>query len=126
MEPKVTDVTPQQQQAIELFARGQPVGTIAEALGIGRKTLWQWRQQPHFMAALQQRRAQQYDFMREQSNELIRLALLSIERELKLAEDPKMCNPLDAAFKLLRFASTHGLMQEVPPRETMTALPADC
>ena len=115
MQQSVTDLTPQQLQARDLFARGQPIRCIADAVGVTRETLWRWRQQQHFATALQEMRRHQYDQLREQAAELARLAMVAMTRELKKAEDPRLCNPLDAAFKVLQFISNNGLARETAP-----------
>ncbi len=108
MHPNVTDLTPQQEQAIELLLMGKPPSHIAEELGIHRQTLWRWRQLPAFAALqreLQQRRQEE---IRERFTEVMRLAFVSLERELKLAEDPKKYNPIETALNVIR------LMHSVP------------
>ena len=112
MQQNVTDLTPQQLQAIDLFARGQSVRCIAATVGVTRETLWRWRKLFHFAEALEEIRHRQYDQMREQAAELLRLSMMAITRELKKAEDPKIVNPLDTAFRTLHFISNSGLLRE--------------
>lgn len=47
-----TALNGRQQQAIEALVFGASYGEAAEAAGVDRKTLWAWRQQPVFAAAL--------------------------------------------------------------------------
>ncbi len=115
MQHPATILTSQQLQALEFFARGQSVSCIADAVGVSRETLWRWRKQPHFAAALQQRLARQQEMLREQTAELLRLSLSAITRELQKAEDPKLVNPLSTAFKMLNFVATSGLLVEPLP-----------
>lgn len=115
MQHPATDLTLQQRQAIDLFTQGHAVSNIAKSVGVARETLWRWRQQEPFANALQETRRQRYDAMREQAAELLRLAMVSLTRELKKAEDPKICNPIEAAFKILDFINRSGLASEAPP-----------
>ena len=39
-----------QDRAVEMLAKGDRIGDIAAALGVDRRTLWKWAQQPEFAA----------------------------------------------------------------------------
>ena len=115
MQHPVTDLTLQQLQAIEMLTRGQPIGFIASEIGVSRETIWRWRQQEPFSRILQQRRRHLYNAMQEQAVEMMRLAMVSINRQLKPAEDLSRANPVDTALKVMRFISNSGLAREAPP-----------
>ena len=124
MQHPATDLTLQQRQAIDLFTQGQTIGCIAKSVGITRETLWRWRQQEKFIDALQEARRHRYDAMREQAAELLRLAMVSLNRELKKAEDPAYSNPVQSAFKILDFINRSGLTHEAPPHEVTATNPS--
>lgn len=46
-------MTPDKLRAVELLAEGStPIEQVAKQLGLNRRTLWTWRQEPAFLAAL--------------------------------------------------------------------------
>ena len=102
MQLNVTDLTPQQTQALELLMTGQSTGNVARALGIHRQTLWRWKNLPAFQALQSELAEGHRQELREQMGEMLRLCMLSVTRELKLAEDDKMRNNYDLAVKVLR------------------------
>jgi hypothetical protein len=51
-EPSEVELTPGQQLAITALASGLSYSEAAEAAGVGRRTLFEWRQLPGFAAAL--------------------------------------------------------------------------
>lgn len=50
------ELSTEQAQAIVLLSEGLGVTTVAERVGVDRRTIWRWRQAPHFLAELQRRR----------------------------------------------------------------------
>lgn len=108
MPPIVTDLTPQQAQAIDLLLSGMAPSNVAQELGIHRQTLWRWRQIPAFAQLQREWQQQRQEEMRERFSEVMRLAFVSLERELKLAEDPRKYNPIETALNVIR------LMHSVP------------
>ena len=99
MQPKLTH---KQYQAIDLLASGTPVRYIAEVLQIRRETLWRWRQMPEFQRVQHERQQLLHLEMKEQVLEVMRLALASVTRDLKQAEDPTRYNPLATALDVLK------------------------
>ncbi|MFM9889073.1 MAG: helix-turn-helix domain-containing protein [Rickettsiales bacterium] len=125
MQHSATNLTPQQLQAIDLYARGQSFRCIAETVGITRETFWRWRQLPAFAAAITQARQLQLEQMRLQTAELMRLSLATLTRELRKSENPKYYNPVETAFKVLEFMRSTGLLGDTTamPQPTPIAPP---
>ena len=73
-----------QTRAALLIAAGIPLGKVAEQVGVDRRTLYQWRQQPAFVAVLENELAVQVQLVRE----TVHARLLSLtERALDVVED---------------------------------------
>lgn len=116
MQPSATSnemqqsLSPLQEQAIELLVSGLKLRCVAEQLNIRRETLWRWRQLPIFQEAYHDRR----DFMRaemsEQITEIMRLSLVSLERELSRAETA-YSNPIATALQVLRLMQPAQLLE---------------
>jgi hypothetical protein len=102
MSENVRELTPEQQQALDLLMSGTKLSDIASALNIAPRTLYRWRQLPAFAELhreLQQRRQEE---IRERFTEVMRLAFVALERELKKAEDPSWRNPIDTALDVIK------------------------
>ncbi len=112
MQPNATDLTPQQQQAIELFTRGMTVRCIAEAVGVSRETLWRWRQHEHFNNAVYEAKRQQYEQIRDQAQSLLGLSMASLARVLEDPEARVNHSATNTAFKVLDFIVKTGLLSE--------------
>lgn len=107
MSQDVTDLSPKQLQAIDLYVSGVSTGNISRMLDVHRQTLWRWRQMAHFDAACREGRAQLLEELRGQMREVLRLSLASAHRELLNAERDDRPNPILTALTILRMA-TYG------------------
>ena len=72
----------EQQNAIEILLQGRSDRSEAEAVGINRSTLYEWRKNPIFVAALNRQRNDMWKDSRERLKNLAGLALDTIERQL--------------------------------------------
>ena len=77
------ELSPLQQQAIDLFVSGEDIGFIAQTLGIGRTTLWRWRKLPAFERAYAERMDYWRDTVREEMKELIELSLSALNKDIR-------------------------------------------
>lgn len=112
MHQNVTDLTPEQLQAIDLYHSGQTTCNIAKLLGIHRQTLWRWRQLPAFQEAYHTSQQQRREEMQERVNEIMRLSLLAIEKELKKTEEG--WGKFDEALQVLRVVNAYPLLPSEP------------
>ena len=60
----IADMEPRRVRALELLLAGRTSGEVAEALGISRQTVWRFRQEPAFKAALVARQSDRVEDMR--------------------------------------------------------------
>lgn len=112
MHQNVTDLSPEQNQAIELLISGKNPCNIAEELGIHRQTLWRWRQLPVFQSAYRECLAVRRESMHDTVDTIIEKSLQAVLREANML-DRGMCK-LDRAATILK------LFRSVPlraPRE---------
>jgi len=72
----------EQKNAIELLVQGRSDRSVAEAVGINRSTLYEWRKNPFFLAALNKQRNDMWKDSRERLKNLAGSALDTIERQL--------------------------------------------
>jgi hypothetical protein len=115
MHQNVTDLSPEQAQALDLLMAGQNPCNIAKTLGIHRQTLWRWRQLPAFQVAHQELMQRQRDELHDRMAEVLRLSLAAVERALQHAEDDRRIVPIETALsvlKLTRPASMNMLVCE--------------
>lgn len=72
----------EQQNAIEILLQGRSDRSVAEAIGVNRSTIWEWRKNPNFVAALNKQRNLMWKDSRERLKNLAGVALDTIERQL--------------------------------------------
>ncbi len=124
MSHNVTDLTPEQEQAIDLYISGKSTGDIANTLGIHRRTVWRWRQLPAFKQLARELQQRRQEEIRERFTEVMRLAFVSLERTLKHAEDPKSCNPIATALDVIKLMHSVPLLAlEAAPHATVALEP---
>ena len=79
---KIRPLSIEQQNAIEFLIQGRSDRSVAEAVGINRSTLYEWRKNPIFVAALNKQRNEMWKESRERLKTLAGSALDTIERQL--------------------------------------------
>ena len=106
---EVDHLTDRQRAAIEFLVMGKSPGVIAPSLGIDRRTLYNWRQDPEFKQELERRRAQLWTQAAERLRSLVHPSLDVMEQHLADRYDRARFR---AASALLRLAN---LAKAVPP-----------
>jgi hypothetical protein len=98
-----------QRAAIELLIAGKSLATVAEHVQIDARTLYRWRQDELFRAAVKCRRCEMWDDAAERLRALIHPALDVLAAEV---HDEYDRSRMRAAGMILRFAD---LRKSVPP-----------
>lgn len=124
MYQNVTDLSPEQNQAIDLLMAGHTPCNIADQLGVHRQTLWRWRKLPAFQQVQRELLARRRDEMRDEIREIMRLSMVALRRELVDAENPKRYNPIATALNTLRLIQNVPLFVELADAPTPVALEA--
>lgn len=97
-------LTPQQQAAVDVLATGRTLTETAEAVGVTRQTVSEWRNQHHgFRAELNARRQELWHEQADRLRALVPKALDVLVREL----DGE--NPLPAAVHVLKACGAYTL-----------------
>ena len=79
---KIRPLSIEQQNAIEFLIQGRSDRSVAETIGVNRSTIWEWRKNPIFVAALNKQRNEMWKASRERLKNLAGSALDTIERQL--------------------------------------------
>ncbi len=98
-----------QRAAIELLVAGKSLATVAEQVEIDPRTLYRWRRDETFRAALGRRRRELWDGAAERMRALIHPALDVLEEEVHDVYDRSR---MRAVGMILRFTD---LRKSVPP-----------
>jgi transposase len=86
---KTRQLSIEQENAIEHFLQGQSDRAVAEAAGVSRQTVWEWRKRdPLFIAELNRQRFEMWKEARERLKSLANRALDVVELQLD-SDDPK-------------------------------------
>jgi hypothetical protein len=86
---KTRQLSVEQENAIEHLLQGQSDRTTAEAVGVSRQTVWEWRKRdPLFIAELNRQRFEMWEEARERLKSLANRALDVVELQLG-SDDPK-------------------------------------
>jgi hypothetical protein len=86
---KTRQLSIEQENAIEYLLQGKSDATAAEAVGVARQTVWEWRNRnPLFIAELNRRRFELWDEAQERMKSLANRALDVLELQLS-SGDPK-------------------------------------
>ena len=124
MHQNVTDLTPQQNQALELFVEGKTPCNIADTLGIHRQTIWRWRKLPAFQQMQRELLERRREDMRDKLAEVMRLSLASVARELEKVDDPYRSNPIDTAMRVLNLYQRSTLFATLETERTEEGIKA--
>lgn len=111
MQQNVTDLTSEQQQAIDLYLAGKSTGNIAKELGIHRQTLWRWQQIPAFQQAYREVLSAHHEEIRDLTRETIQLAIEALREEM-LALKKSTHNRVDRAGTVLRLLRNEPLLKD--------------
>jgi hypothetical protein len=98
-----------QRLAIDLLVQGKTQSAVAESIGVTRRTIYTWRQDETFRAALEQRRDELWDGAAERMRALVHPALDVLEEEVHDVYDRSR---MRAVGMILRFSD---LRKCVPP-----------
>ncbi len=71
-----------QKSAIELLVLGHSLGATAEAIDVDPKTLYNWRQDPDFIEALEARRAELWDQAAQRLRAMVHPSLDILQQDL--------------------------------------------
>jgi hypothetical protein len=86
---KIRQLSQEQQNAIEHLLQGQSDRAVAEAVGVSRQTIWDWRSHdPLFIAKLNRQRSEMWREARERLKSLANRALDVVELQIG-SDDPK-------------------------------------
>jgi hypothetical protein len=100
-----TNLTPKQLTALEALLGGATNSAAADAAGVNRCTLRQWRSQPEFQAAMRYLQSQRADTIRNQFAALADCALEAV-RKILADETTAPALRLKAALSIIQAAST--------------------
>jgi len=89
-------LSPEQIRAITLLVAGKSNTEVADTLGKERKTIYRWKQDPHFIAELNRQRKEIYEAGQTRLYGLLHKAISVIEHQL-IQE-----NSLKAALEVLK------------------------
>jgi hypothetical protein len=116
---KSRHLTPAQEVAVALVVAGKTDGEVAEAAGVTRQTVWEWRRRhPAFIAEVNRRRMEVWEAAVERLRGLLLRAIEVLAEDLD-AEDGRLRQ--QAAVHVLRAAGIYGL----PGRPSGPATPED-
>jgi hypothetical protein len=86
---KTRQLSIEQANALEHLLQGQSDRAVAEALGVNRQTIWDWRNNdPLFIAELNRQRVEHWSEARERLKSLANRALDVVEQQLN-SDDPR-------------------------------------
>ena len=101
-----------QRVAIELMLSGATLTSVAQSVGIGRKTLYRWRtDDPAFRGELQRRRSEILDSSVDRFRDLLGKSMDLIETQLR---DPYTITSLRAARTLLTMSGVSKIAVPKP------------
>jgi Helix-turn-helix of insertion element transposase len=76
-------LTPRQKEGIRLLAKGRRPSQVARELGIGRRTLWNWRQLPRFQKRLTKYMQDLDEYSKRMERRALALAWETVMRMMK-------------------------------------------
>ncbi len=103
---KSRHLNPVQEQAVALLLQGRPTGEVAEAVGVARQTLSEWRNHhPAFIAEMNRRRVEVWGAALQRLQALLGRAVEVLAEDLD-AEDSRLRQ--QAAIHVLRAMGLYG------------------
>ncbi|WP_188881584.1 helix-turn-helix domain-containing protein [Alicyclobacillus cellulosilyticus] len=104
---KTRQLSIEQENAIDLLLMGKSDREVAEAVGVTRQTVWEWRNRnPDFIAALNARRQELWGAQVERLRQLVAKAVDVLEEDLHQNADAKLRQA--AAVHILRAVGLYG------------------
>jgi len=104
---KTRPLSIEQENAIELLLCGKSDREVAEAVGVTRQTVWEWRNRnPEFIAALNARRQEVWGSHVERLRQLVTKAIDVLEENLDGKAGAKLQQ--EAAVHILRAVGLYG------------------
>lgn len=104
--PDATDLSAEQTQALGLLLAGETDERAAQAVGVSRQTVWEWRSRnPEFMAELNRQRDTIWTAQADRLRGMIGKAIDVLAGDLD-SDDPKARR--DAAVHLLKCVGIYG------------------
>jgi len=94
-------LSPEQLQAITLLVAGKSNTEVADTLGKERKTIYRWKQDPHFISELNRQRKEIYESGQVRLHGLLHKAITVIERQMD--QENNLKSALEV-LKLLNFS----------------------
>ena len=113
--PEETSIIPaelsdRQQLAMPLVVAGKADKEVADEVKVTRETVWRWRHQPEFIAALNTYRKEVFGATKERLRDLVTGAVEALAEGLA-DENPRV--RVQAAVHILKAAKLYG--KELPP-----------
>jgi putative insertion element HTH domain-containing protein len=100
--PTFKPLSIEQQNAIDLLILGKSDKEVAEAVGVNRTTMWEWRTaQPLFMATLERRRAEVWRQPQERLRSLLSKAVENLGQAVESGD-------LKASIEVLKAVGMYG------------------
>jgi|ETNmetMinimDraft_16_1059900.scaffolds.fasta_scaffold123608_1 transposase len=104
---KTKQLNIEQENAIDLLIQGKSDREVAEAVGVGRPTVWEWRnQRSEFIAELEHRRRDLWGTQVDRLRQLVSKAVDVLAEDIQLKDDLKLRQA--AAVHILRSVGLYG------------------
>jgi Helix-turn-helix of insertion element transposase len=101
--PTLKPLTMEMENAIDSLILGRSDKETAEAVGVNRTTIWEWRQNPVFVAELNRRR----HFLWAEAHERLRALVAKAIQQLEEAMDHEVMSPAEL-LKVVGLGATVG------------------
>jgi hypothetical protein len=115
-------LTDAQTQSVELMIAGKSYSDIALALGIARRTLYNWRIDPQYRAYYDQRRRDLFDAASMRTLALLNGGLDQLDKHIQTRYQPVSLSALRILMNSTRIGQ-HATTFEPPRRPTNTKVP---
>ena len=94
------DMSEKQKSAIELLVLGNSLGATAKAIDVDAKTLYNWRQDPVFMEALEARRDELWSHAAERLRSMVHPSLDILQQDLSNRHERSRFRAATAVLRL--------------------------
>lgn len=104
---KIRQLSVEQENAVDLLLQGKSDREVAEAVGVSRQTVWEWRNRNAvFVAELNKRRQEIWGSQTERLRQLVAKAIDVLEDDLETTEERRLRQ--SAAVHILRAVGLYG------------------